>query len=343
MHLLLATQKPGGVITPNIQANTNLRVALRMASEDESTDVVDSPIAGQIDRSTPGRGVMRRGPSDLVAFQSAYVGGTTTSEAQAGLELGELTLSGVHWFGTDEEKPSLSADNGESDLKRLVRSINLAADTAGHGTPRRPWIDPLPPVVSLIQLPRPQTDQRIPFGLADAPHDQTRTLAYFEPDAMGSMLLYGMGATGKTTALRAIAVSFGLVKAKTPVHVYALDFAGRSLQNLTPMPHVGDVIAGDDYERVTRLLKNLRTEISSRSERFAVARSSNLAEFRAAPGGDPETARIVVLVDGYDNFTASFESLDRGQWAELLPRLVADGRAVGVHFILSGTLSLIHI
>ncbi|MEP7036601.1 MAG: FtsK/SpoIIIE domain-containing protein, partial [Actinomycetota bacterium] len=40
LHLILATQRPSGVIKDNLRANTNLRMALRMADENDSTDVL---------------------------------------------------------------------------------------------------------------------------------------------------------------------------------------------------------------------------------------------------------------------------------------------------------------
>ena len=333
MHLLLATQKPGGVVTPNIQANSNLRVALRVASDEESRDIVGVPDAGRLDRSTPGRGVIKRGPTDLVQFQSAYVGGVTTPDDSATLEIGEFHLSGINWFSAPK-KASSSSESAEVDLKRLVRVINDSADANGFGEPRRPWLDPLPEVVDLLQLPRSPNDQQIAFGLADSPKAQSRNVATFAPDEQGSMLIYGMGGSGKTVALRSIGTAFGLTKDRSPVHVHGLDFAGRGLEMLTPLPHVGSVIPGDDYERTTQLLKDLRQEVATRSAKFSS--SSSLTEYRTSTG-DATMARIVVLVDGFDNFMSTYERIDRGEWAELLPRLVADGRQVGIHFVLTGT------
>ncbi len=333
MHLVLATQKPGGVVTPNIQANSNLRVALRVASEEESRDIVGAPDAGRLDRSTPGRGVIKRGPTDLVQFQSAYVGGQTRPSSEAILELGEFHLDEVSWFGNGEDKSNVD-DNIEVDLKRLVRVINSAADSQGVKAPRRPWLDPLPDVVDLLQLPRPESDSEITFGLADLPKEQSRTVATFRPDEQGSMLVYGMGGSGKTVALRSIATAFGLTKDRSPVFVYGMDFAGRGLDMLTALPHVGSIVPGDDYEQMTQLMKDLRTQIAQRSASFGSAAS--LTEYRQN-SGDRSMHRVVVLLDGVDNFYAAYERIDRGQWSELLPRLVADGRQVGVHFVLTGT------
>lgn len=59
IHLILATQRPGGVVTADIQANTSLRIALRVTDAAESTDVIDVPDAAHISRTTPGRCYVR--------------------------------------------------------------------------------------------------------------------------------------------------------------------------------------------------------------------------------------------------------------------------------------------
>ena len=74
IHLVLATQRPAGVVTADIKANVNLRIALRMRDRVDSEDVVDSPAAAALDPSTPGRAQARVGGSSLVEFQSAHVG-----------------------------------------------------------------------------------------------------------------------------------------------------------------------------------------------------------------------------------------------------------------------------
>ncbi|MGW0073396.1 FtsK/SpoIIIE domain-containing protein, partial [Streptosporangium sandarakinum] len=51
IHLVLATQRPGGVVTADIQANTSLRIALRVTEAAESSDVIDRPDAAHIPKS----------------------------------------------------------------------------------------------------------------------------------------------------------------------------------------------------------------------------------------------------------------------------------------------------
>ncbi|MDR0285011.1 MAG: FHA domain-containing protein, partial [Propionibacteriaceae bacterium] len=77
MHLIMATQRPAGVIKDNLRANTNLRIALRMADESDSTDVIGTPLAADFDSRTPGRGAVRTGPGRIALFQAGYAGGQT--------------------------------------------------------------------------------------------------------------------------------------------------------------------------------------------------------------------------------------------------------------------------
>ncbi len=74
MHLVLATQRPAGVISSDIKANVNLRIALRVRDRVDSEDVVDAPDAARLSERTPGRALARTGGGDLHAFQCARIG-----------------------------------------------------------------------------------------------------------------------------------------------------------------------------------------------------------------------------------------------------------------------------
>jgi len=78
VHLILATQRPAGVIRDNLRANTNLRIALRMADENDSTDVLGSSVAASFNLDLPGRAVSKCGPGRLTSFQTGYAGGWTS-------------------------------------------------------------------------------------------------------------------------------------------------------------------------------------------------------------------------------------------------------------------------
>jgi S-DNA-T family DNA segregation ATPase FtsK/SpoIIIE len=336
LHLVLATQRPAGVITGQIRANTNLRVALRMAADDESEDVVGSPVAAAIERRLPGRAVARIGPQELVPFQSAYVGGHTLANVQP-------PMARVRLFGFDhdtavaEERRVVVPPDHPSDLQRLVATHRAAFGLLGAPAPRRPWLPSLAANYDLGRLPRAKDDTAIVFGVRDEPARQVQSLIHFRPDVDGGLLILGTGGSGKTVALRSIAVAAGLAAEASghPVEVHALDFAGRGLDLLEGLPHVGSVIAGDDTERVTRLLRTLRERIDQRAVDFAAVRASSLPEYRRNAPDASGTSRIIVLLDSYPGFQAMHERIEAGRWLDVFTRLVADGRQVGVHVVLT--------
>ncbi|NNE73872.1 MAG: FHA domain-containing protein [Acidimicrobiales bacterium] len=335
LHLVLATQRPAGVVTPQIRANTNLRIALRMADDDDSEDVVGSPAAGQIERSLPGRAVARIGPKELIAFQSAYVGGHTgLDDSGPGIAISDFGFSErVAW---PSGKKVEEVDPGETDLERMVTVLEKAAQLEGVPAPRKPWQPPMVSSYDLAKLPRSTDDSALVLGVVDDPHHQDQRLVAFHPEVDGSMLIMGTSGSGKTVALRSIAIASALVQSGPAPQVYALDFAGRGLAMLEPLPNVGAVVSGDEHERVVRLFRTIQDEIESRAVRFAQVRAGSLSEYRRDPDGDPDLPRIILMIDSFGGFSVAYDRIEAGKWLDLVPRLLSDGRQVGVHLVMTG-------
>ncbi len=348
MHLLLATQRPAGVITDNIRANTNLRIALRVADDSESTDVIGVPTAASISRNTPGRGVYRAGPKEIRAFQAGYVGGRTSlTQRPIAVDVGEFSTEGLRPLPAPassaparkgEPRPGAgeTPDEGPTDLQRIVQVTMATAKELDLPAPHRPWLDPLPallPLRDLVESLPPVDVGCVLIGTIDDPERQLQRPAVLDLARTGSVLVVGTGRSGKTALLRTIAAAIALQGGER-MDVYAIDFAGRGLSMLADLPHVGAVIAGDDGEGIVRLFAMLRDTIVRRYDRFAVSGLSDLADYHRRTG-DCSERRIVVLLDGLQSFDAAFERIDRGELTEELPQLIAEGRAAGIHFVLT--------
>ncbi|HRB02649.1 MAG TPA: FtsK/SpoIIIE domain-containing protein [Ilumatobacteraceae bacterium] len=169
VHLLLATQRPNGVISDDIRANTNLRVALRLQDTADANDVVGVPSPAMLPRGLPGRAVMRLGADDHLTFQTARC--TTT-------------LPG----GT------------ETELHVLVRSICEAARLAGSPRPPAPWQPALATNLTRDHVPADA------IGLIDDPDQQQISLLRWAP-AEGHLLIAGSPGAGATSALCTLAAA----------------------------------------------------------------------------------------------------------------------------------------
>ncbi|MBO9556706.1 FtsK/SpoIIIE domain-containing protein [Cellulomonas sp.] len=335
LHLILATQRPAGVIKDNLRANTNLRVALRMADEHDSEDVLGSSVAAAFDPGIPGRAAVRTGPGRVAMFQSGYAGGRSTGappRPSVGLETLVLGPGDV-WDVPVPTGPE-TADDGPTDIARVVRTVRTAAAALRLPAPRRPWLPELPPVVDLADL-GPQSDAALAFGLVDVPARQAQDVLRFCPDQDGSLAVLGTSGSGKSAVLRTIAVAAGLAQ-DGPVHVYGLDFGSGGLGMIAPLPHVGSVVDGSDTERVTRLLRRLRDDVDERAARFGAARAGTITEYRTL-AGRPDEPRLVLLLDGLGAFRESYESEPgRAQTWAAFQRVVAEGRTLGVHVVMAG-------
>ncbi len=337
LNLVLATQRPAGVIKDNLRANTNLRVALRMADEADSDDVVGSKLAATFDPGLPGRGVVKTGPGRLMTFQSAYAGAQTTGEPpRPNIEIRDLVFGiGGVWDAPPEPVRPASSDI-DTDIERAVRTIVAAAKRARIPAPRRPWLPELTPTYSLTQLPSRRVDTELVYGVVDDPKAQAQPEIAFFPDRSGNMAVYGAGGSGKSTFLRTLAIAAAQGFARGgPTWVYGLDFGARGLHVLEQLPHVGSVIAADDDERIQRLLRSLREMINERAERFAQVNADSLVEYRSR-ASSPDEPRILLLVDNVGAFRTAYEgtAATMGYW-EMFQSIAADGRPVGVHVVVS--------
>ncbi len=330
LHLILATQRPAGVIKDSLRANTNLRIALRVNDAHDSSDVLGSPQAASIDPSTPGRGVARVGPSRLIPFQSAFPGALTPAETPAPpIDVDEVDF-GQH-VAWKIPRPTAQGPAVDKDIVRVVDAIGAAARQGRVPAPRRPWLNTLSAAYDLSRLNQ-RSDQAIVLGVVDDPDNQLQQPTHFRPDDSGSIVYFGAGGSGKTSALRSLAIAASITPRSGPVHVYALDFAGGGLSMLDKLPTVGAVIGGDDDERVARLMSMLSVLLDARAPRYNEVGADSLSAYRRQPGraGEP---RVLVLVDGFGSFREEYDSgLQRQAVFAQFQRLVNEGRGVGIHF-----------
>jgi len=339
LHLVLATQQPSGVIKDNLRANTNLRLALRVADEADSTDVLGSADAAWFDPDLPGRAVSKTGPGRLVPFQTAYVGGHTASGTQdPDIEIEVLGVGAdMAWTPPETSAADAAAQSGPTDIARVVDTVGRATTVASMTPPRRPWLPDLLPVYNLadpVQVPSERRDDVLVYGVQDDPAEQRQVPVAFHPDRHGNLAVFGTGGSGKSTFLRTLAAVGGLVAQGGPCHVYGLDFGASGLSMLNGLPHVGAVIQGSDDERVQRLVRWLRQVVTERSSRYAQAGAGTVSEYRRLSAYRDEP-RLLVLLDGLTAMRTAYEAGPyQAVWDQLVA-VAAEGRPVGVHFVVT--------
>ncbi|KQS73382.1 FtsK/SpoIIIE domain-containing protein [Modestobacter sp. Leaf380] len=311
VHLVLATQRPAGVVSPEIRANCTVRLCLRTTDEAGSRDVLGLPDAAWLPVDTPGRALLRVGAESPVPVQVARVAVPTATAA------GDVAVGPWSWPAPPRLPVAPAApDGGPTDLAALVAELTTRAAAAGLGSPPRPWLPPLPDRVP----PRagPARPGPVVWGLRDRPDQQAQDPLLLDLAEGGSWLLPGGPGSGRTTALRTVLGEAVHALPPERLHVHVVDHGGGTVAAAAlGLPHTGTVLGRDDGHRLVRLLTRLQEEVD-----------------RRRADGTPGALQLL-LVDGVDGVLTALEELLPGTGTGLLLRLVRDGAAVGLTTVLT--------
>ncbi len=298
VHMVLATQRPAGVVTDDIRANTGCRIALRVTDRNDSIDVIDAPDAAAILRSRPGRAVARFGPGELVPFQAAQV--TARSVDTAGVRVGGAV-------------PPPADDEAASDLDALVAAIRQAHAARGGRPPRAPWPPALPAVL------RRTTESRSQWLLVDDPDAQTQRLDGWSLDD-GHLVVIGGPGAGATSTLTAAALAVVGTDSPDRPHLHVVDLDRGSLDPLAGLPGAGTIVGPAERTRRGRLLRWLDDEVTRR---------------RALPSNGAAGPRLLVVIDDLGGLARAHDPVREAVVHERLARVWADGPGVGVTMAVS--------
>jgi S-DNA-T family DNA segregation ATPase FtsK/SpoIIIE len=343
IHLILATQRPSGVVSAEIRANTNLRVALRVTDSGESTDVIDARDAAGISAATPGRAYARLGHSSLIPFQTARVGGRRRRAGRPAA-VAEPFLHPVSWLDLGlpaPQRPQTTAETDEvTDLTVLVRAIRQADAMLGIPPQRRPWLPPLPlsPVVDLTPNPvRGGRDEpAFAWALQDLPMQQRQEPVTVDLASFGHLHIVGAPRSGRSSALRTFAAAAASQASVADLHLYGLDCGNGALLPLTRLPHCGAVVQRSETDRAARLLNRLHTEVQARQRLLGEGGFADVTEQRAARPQAERLPHIVLLLDRWEGFMGTLGEYDGGALTALVQTLHREGGSAGVHLVIAG-------
>ncbi|TFV81398.1 FtsK/SpoIIIE domain-containing protein, partial [Blastococcus sp. CT_GayMR16] len=316
VHLVLATQRPSGVVSPEIRANCTLRICLRTTDEADSRDVLGTTDAAHLPVDLPGRGYLRSGSGAPLPLQVARVAGAADTRRGTGPEA-HLRVWPVGVPRSVESTPDVT------DLTRLCRAVSAHAATLGRPTPHRPWRPPLPDSIPAAGLeehhgaPRGAQENRtrLAVGLIDRPDIQSRGLLELDIEEGGTWLAVGGARSGRTTLLRTVLGEAVHRFGPDELHVHVIESGGGSLAaDAAALPHAGTTVRGEDALRTVRLIDRLSREVAARRA-------------GAAPGRYP---LLLLLVDGMEALTALLDEADPTRGSAGLLRLLRDGAAVGL-------------
>ncbi|AMM21015.1 hypothetical protein AX769_13835 [Frondihabitans sp. PAMC 28766] len=350
VHLILATQRPSGAITPEMQSNTNLRVALRVTDKADSTDILGSGEAALISSSTPGRGYARRGVGAApAAFQTARVAGRRPGVVHATSTAPSVLSRPWRDVGAPVVFPRRSVatgpvDHDDTDLRALVAVVTEAAAQLGVAKNPSPWLAPLPTLLSLDDVTGSVQPGAVILGLEDVPSEQAQRPLAWNIATDSHLAFVGGARSGRTSTLRTLVAQLAMAHSPADLHLYGIDYGNGGLGPMAALPHTGAVITPLEQGRLARFVVRLQQEVGRRQTILARDSYGDIREHRAATGS-PERERlayVAVVIDGWERLAADLGPDDMVAFREQMVRILREGPAVGVRVLLGGDRSLIN-
>lgn len=273
IHLILATQKPSGVVDDQIRSNTKFRVCLRVQERSDSMDMLKRPDA--VELTNTGRFYLQVGYNEYFALgQSAWCGAayepqdTVLVQNDDAIEFLDITGQVTH-----KAKPRVKKT--DSGIKQIIAVVKYLSDIAStHGIrSRQLWQPELPRNldVDALQLEQRVQNGGIPvcLGLLDDPDRQNQFPLNIDFESCQHILIAGNIGTGKTALIQSIL--YTLAKQLTPqeFNFYILDYSSRMMRHFNVLPHCGEVLYEEDSDALDEFFKLINSIAAERKRLFS--------------------------------------------------------------------------
>ena len=344
VHLILATQKPSGVVDDQIWSNSRFKIALKVADRSDSNEMLHTPDAAEITQT--GRAYLQVGNNEVYElFQSAWSGADYQPDKDdMGIEdhtiylineLGQYEilnedLSGLEDVDEIKEVPT--------ELDAIVHHIQLLCEEQEIPPVPQPWLPPLKERITLDELEEVQptvawTQEKplsVFLGMADIPQAQKQEAVSINLSKDGHILLYGSPGTGKTTFLQTAGMDLARKFSPKALTMYLMDFGTNGLAPLSKLPQVADTMLLDQTEKISKFVRIMERELNRRKKLLADYGVGTLDLYRQASG--QEEPAIVILLDSYEAFK---EEAYEAELFKLLVRISREGLSIGVHLLMT--------
>lgn len=332
IHLILATQKPDGVVDEQIWSNSKFKLSLKVAEEADSKALLKTGDAAYI--TNPGRGYLKVGNNELYElFQSGYSGGPLQTQENQKMhkEIYLVDEHGQKELLNPEECVDERSSNvtEQTELDAVLEEITTVYQRSNLKAAMKPWLPPLED----YRYYEYETDYsnikpqlKIKLGLIDLPNQQKQKEYEVDFEENGNMLVVGAAAMGKTSTI--LSTILNLVSINTPelLKLFIFDIGKSGLINLKDLKHTSEYFTLDYDDKQKQFCSYITREIN---ERKNLLMDNLVGSFKQYNQLDKPTIQaIFIVIDSYDYIDALEEDV-----ANILKMLIEIGPNLGIYTI----------
>lgn len=336
VHLILATQKPSGVVDDQIWSNSRFRICLKVQEKADSMDMIKRPDAAEL--SLTGRFYLQVGFNELFELgQSAWAGApyypSDRIEKQKDNSMEIIDSLGRTIKKVQVDKRKKSNKKPPKQIDEITKYLsNLAKEENIHV--KQLWLQPISSIIYIDELKKKYNAEKAKsyilnptIGEYDDPAHQRQLMLTLPISSEGNTAIYGVAGSGKTTFLTSLIYS--LIEEHTPdeINLYILDFASETLGVFSKAPHVGNVIFSHESEKINNLFKIICKTIEERKKLFSDYGGDYQSYITKSNNTIPS---IIIMINNYSAFVETYEDKE-----EMVAYISREGTKYGIYFVVT--------
>ena len=336
IHLILATQKPSGVVNDQIWANSKFKICLKVQDKSDSMEMLKKPDAAEI--TNAGRFFLQVGNDEIFVLGQSGWAGTNYAASDSVKKKYDRSISFIDNTGnvlksleeiTEVKKVEDNGDELSNTLKYicyLAEKENLKANNL--------WLDSIPENIYIDDIAKKynvssQNSITAIIGEYDAPSKQQQDILTLPLDENGNTLVYGVSGSNREMFISAMIYSLCTRYTAEDVNIYMIDFGSESLRIYEKFPQVGDIVYSSEKDKLMKLISLISEELQYRKKIFA---DYNGEYKNYLKNSGKKIPLKIIIFNNYDSFKENHSALE-----EVLVKLTREGERYGVVFVISAT------
>ena len=340
VHLILATQKPSGVVNDQIWSNSRFKVCLKVQTKADSMEMLKRPEAASIKET--GRFYLQVGYDEYFDIgQSAWSGDKYVPTERIIKKLDDSIIfvdnvGNVLKRSVETAKQESTVEDLGDQLTNIVKYLNKIAVDDGFVT-KKLWLPSLRKHILFSELftkyPKKEVQESLSIkpiiGEYDAPANQEQGLLSIDLLNDGDLIVYGSPGSGKENLITSLVYYLSSTKSPDDINFYIADFGAETLKILNKIPHVGDAFVTEEAQKLENLIKMLNKELERRKKEYSEF-GGNYIEYCKLSG--KKDSYIITVLNNYENFLESYPKI-----GDIFTSLFRDGNKYGICFIVTTT------
>ncbi len=287
VHLILATQKPSGIVNDQIWSNSRFKVCLKVQDRSDSMDMLKRPDAANI--TNVGSFFLQVGFNEYFYFGQSAWSGAPYYPSDFRIKKIDSSIDFINNYGAvyknvdNTIKKSVKSQGEE--ITNIVKYLDEVAYKENIMV-NQLWLNRIPDFIKLDALKNKYNYKKDILinpliGEFDDPVNQQQHMLTLPISQSGNTAIYGLSGSGKELVLTTVVYSCATTYTPDEVNFYILDFGSETMLNLKNLPHVGDVILSNDKDKLENLFKLLNSYIEERKRLF-LNYAGSIVEYKKA-------------------------------------------------------------